>query len=191
MNAVAAIEAADPAAFTSAFPLRPFAIRHKLVGNPLFSLNSIVDLVRTLPADSIEYNSGKVAIGQDANSVSVIDLDPAEIVRRIDLRPDGAESVEAIRPIATFTPAPWWRANGHASPERLEDIRLHIRSSPNATTPPCRPEDNFFVHPWRCSTICDNRDGTRLPMTTSSTHSLNTATGIQLDYESKSTCYLG
>ena len=85
MNAVdAMIEAAEKADFTRAFPSRPFAIRHRLAGNPLFSLPSIVDLVRKLPADSIEYNSGKVSIGQDAKSVPVIDLDPAEVVRRIE-----------------------------------------------------------------------------------------------------------
>src|ERR1700681_1740197 len=124
MNAAAAMmEATDSTAFTSVFPTQPFAIRHQLVDNPLFSLPSIVDLVRQLPADSIEYNSGKVAIGQDANSVPLIDLDPAEVVRRIETC--GAwmvlKSVEAhpdYRGVPNQALLSVARANGYRKPGR-------------------------------------------------------------------------
>jgi hypothetical protein len=201
MTAVAAIEAAEPAAFTDAFPLKPFAIKHKLVGNPLFSLNSIVDLVRALPADSIEYNSGKVAIGQDANSVPVIDLDPAEVVRRIEtcgawMVLKSVEQHPAYRAVLEQTLLSVARANGHASLKDagFEDIRgFMFVSSPNATTPfHVDSEDNFFVHIHgdKFFTICDNRDGS-VVSDDDVEHALTQHRNVKYsdDYESKSKCY--
>ncbi len=78
------IEAIDKAAFVAVFPRRPFAIRHKLAGNPLMTLPRIVELVRRMPRDQIEYNSGKTEINQDPDAVVMIDLDPEEAVRRIE-----------------------------------------------------------------------------------------------------------
>ena len=40
------------------FPLKPFAIRHKLVDHPLLTLPRIAQLAAELPRDLIEYNSG-------------------------------------------------------------------------------------------------------------------------------------
>ncbi|MEP7030063.1 MAG: cupin-like domain-containing protein [Pseudolabrys sp.] len=201
MTAAAAIEAAEATAFTSAFPSRPFAIKHKLVGNPLFSLNSIVDLVRALPADSIEYNSGKVAIGQDANSVPVIDLDPAEVVRRIEtcgawMVLKGVEVHPAYRAVLEQTLLSVALANGHASlaAAGFEDIRgFMFVSSPNATTPfHVDSEDNFFVHIHgdKFFTICDNRDGS-VVTDDDIEHALTQHRNVKYsdDYESKSTCY--
>ena len=73
------------------FPLKPFAIRHKLAGHPLLTLPRIAQLAAELPRDLIEYNSGKVAISQDP------DADP---IRRS--RP-GRGGASASRP-----PAPGW-----------------------------------------------------------------------------------
>ena len=48
MNAIARfdnmVEPADKKAFAAAFPNKPFALNHQLAGNPLFSLDRIVDL---------------------------------------------------------------------------------------------------------------------------------------------------
>jgi cupin-like protein len=199
--AAAMIEAAEPAAFTSAFPSRPFAIRHKLVGNPLFSLASIVDLVRQLPADSIEYNSGKVSIGQDASSVPVIDLDPAEVVRRIEtcgawMVLKSVEAHPAYRAVLEQTLLSVARANGHASLKDagFEDIRgFMFVSSPNATTPfHVDSEDNFFVHIHgdKYFTVCDNRDGS-VVSDDEIEHSITKHRNVAYSpaYESKSTCY--
>ena len=202
MNTAAAmIEAADNDAFTTAFPLRPFAMRHRLAGNPLFSLPSIVDLVRELSADSIEYNSGKVSIGQDANSVPVIDLDPAEVVRRIEtcgawMVLKSVEAHPAYRAVLEQTLLSVARANGHSSLEDagFEDIRGYMFvSSPNATTPfHIDSEDNFFVHIHgdKYFTICDNRDGS-VVSDDAIEHSLTQHRNVtySADYESKSTCY--
>ena len=167
--ATAMIDAADKADFTRAFPSRPLAIRHPLAGDPLFSLPSIVDLVRKLPADSNEYNSGKLSIGQDANSVPVIDLDPAEIVRRIETcgawmvlkRVENSPEYRALLEDTLLSVA---RARGFnslddAGFEQLEGF-LFV-SSPNSTTPfHLDSEDNFFVHIHgeKFFTIFDNTD---------------------------------
>ena len=66
------------------FPLKPFAIRHKLAGHPLLTLPRIAQLASELPRDLIEYNSGKVAISQDPDAIPSVDLDPVEVVKRIE-----------------------------------------------------------------------------------------------------------
>jgi hypothetical protein len=66
------------------FPLKPFAIRHKLARHPLLSLPRIAQLAAGLPRDLIEYNSGKVAISQDPDAIPSVDLDPVEVVKRIE-----------------------------------------------------------------------------------------------------------
>src|SRR5471032_2643826 len=66
------------------FPLKPFAIRHRLAGHPLLTLPRIAQLAAELPRDLIEYNSGKVAISQDPDTIPTVDLDPVEVVKRIE-----------------------------------------------------------------------------------------------------------
>jgi hypothetical protein len=195
------IEAADSAAFATAFPSLPFAIRHRLVGDPLFSLERIVELVRELPADSIEYNSGKVSIGQDPNAIPGVDLDPAEVVRRI-------ETCGAWMVLKHVNMHPAYRAvieqallavasvNGHATLKEagFEDIRgFLLVSSPNATTPfHVDAEDNIFahIHGEKYFTIFDNRDGS-LVSDDQIEHSITKHRNVAYspDYESKSTCY--
>jgi hypothetical protein len=202
MNAVpSVIEPTDRAAFTSAFPLQPFAIRHHLAGDPLFSLPRIVDLVRELPRDHIEYNSGKVAIGQDPNATPLIDLDPQEVVRRIETA--GAwmvfkrvEVLPAYRAVLEQALLSVARANGHASLEEagFEDIRGFLFvSSPNATTPfHVDAEDNFFVHIHgeKYFTICDNRDGA-VVSDEAIEHAISKHRNVSYntDFEARSKCY--
>ena len=200
-TAAATIEAADSAAFASAFPSLPFAIRHRLASDPLFSLARIVDLVRELPADSIEYNSGKVSIGQDPNAIPVVDLDPAEVVKRIETcgawmvlkHVDAHPAYRVVLEQALLSVA---RANGHASLKDagFEDIRGFLFvSSPNATTPfHVDAEDNIFahIHGEKYFTICDNRDGS-VVSDDEIEHSITKHRNVAYspDYESKSTCY--
>jgi hypothetical protein len=66
------------------FPLKPFAIRHKLAGHPLLSLPRIAQLAGQLPRDLIEYNSGNVAISQDPDATPQVDLDPVEVARSVE-----------------------------------------------------------------------------------------------------------
>lgn len=166
----AIVEATEGPAFTRSFPMLPFAIRHRLVDNPLFSLARVADLVREMPRDRIEFNSGKAAIGQDPNTVPMVDLDPQEIVRQIKTcdawmvlkRVESQPTYRAVLEDVLLSVA---RANGHRTLTEagFEDIRGFLFvSSPNATTPfHIDGEDNFFVHIHgeKYFTVCDNRDG--------------------------------
>src|SRR4029078_4056501 len=84
LAAVAPVITADHHALRRDFPLKPFAIHHKLSGHPLLMLPRIAQLAAELPRDLIEYNSGKVAISQDPDAIPSVDLDPVEIVERIE-----------------------------------------------------------------------------------------------------------
>ena len=195
------VEPTDKSAFAVAFPNQPFALKHRLAGNPLFALDRIVDLVRELPADSIEYNSGKAAIGQDPDKTPLVELDPAEVVRRIETcgawmvlkRVEQHPAYRAVIEQALHAVA---RANGHADLEAagFEDIRgFMFVSSPNSTTPfHVDAEDNIFVHIHgdKFFTICDNRDGS-VVTDDAIEHSLTKHRNVSYspDYESKSTCY--
>jgi len=159
----------DVADFTQAFPLRPFALRHAFADNPLFTLPRIVDLVRQLPSDQIEYNSGKAAISQDPYAVPTLDLDPAEVVRQIETA--GAwmvlkqiEIVPAYKALLEEALMSVARARGHLSLEEagFEDIRgfLFVSSAESTTPFHADTEDNFFVHIFgeKFFHVYDNRD---------------------------------
>ncbi len=151
------------------FPLRPFAIRHKLAGHPLLTLPRIAQLAAELPRDLIEYNSGKVAISQDPDAIPSVDLDPVAVVKSIETA--GAwmvlkrvENAPEYRRLIEDTLLSVARARGFnslrdAGFEQLEGY-LFV-SSPNSTTPfHLDSEDNFFVqiHGEKFFTIFDNSD---------------------------------
>ena len=94
LTSVAPVITADRDALRRDFPLKPFAIRHKLAGHPLLTLPRIAQLAAELPRDLIEYNSGKVAISQDPDAIPSVDLDPVEVVKqhRNRRRLDGAQA---------------------------------------------------------------------------------------------------
>jgi hypothetical protein len=137
------------------FPSKPFAIHHKLAGHPLLMLPRIAQLASELPRDLIEYNSGKVAISQDPDAIPSVDLDPVEVVKRIET--SGAwmvlkrvEKSPEYRRLLEETLLSVARARGFnslldAGFEQVEGF-LFV-SSPNSTTPfHLDSEDNFFVH---------------------------------------------
>ena len=173
MNAtsnVAPVITADNDALNRDFPLKPFAIHHKLAGHPLLTLPRIAQLAAELPRDLIEYNSGDAAISQDPDKVKSVDLDPVEVVKRIETA--GAwmvlkriENSPEYRAILEDTLLSVARARGFKS---LADAGFSqvegflFVSSPNSTTPfHMDAEDNFFVqiHGDKTFAIFDNRDG--------------------------------
>ena len=200
-TAATLVEPADGAAFASAFPMQPLSIRHRLADNPLFTLPKIIDLVRELPADSIEYNSGKAAMGQDPDATQLIDLEPAEVVRRIVtcggwMVLKRIEAHPAYRAVIEDVLLSVARANGHSSLKDagFEDLRgFMFVSSPESTKPfHVDPEDNIFVHIHgdKFFTVCDNRDGSVVSddaIELSLTKHRNV--GYSEDFEKKSTCY--
>jgi len=167
--AVAPVITASNDSLRRDFPQKPFAIRHKLAGHPLLALPRIAQLAAELPRDLIEYNSGKVAISQDPDAIPSVDLDPVEIVNRIETA--GAwmvlkrvENSPEYRALLHDTLLSVARARGFnslldAGFEQVEGF-LFV-SSPNSTTPfHLDSEDNFFVHVHgeKVFTIYDNTD---------------------------------
>ena len=173
MNApstVAPVITASNDSLTKDFPLRPFAIKHMLAGHPLLTLPRIAQLAAELPRDLIEYNSGDAAISQDPDKVKSVDLDPVDVVKRIETA--GAwmvlkrvEKSPEYRALLEDTLLSVARARGFKS---LADAGFSqvegflFVSSPNSTTPfHIDAEDNFFVqiHGEKIFAIYDNRDG--------------------------------
>ena len=66
------------------FLKKPFLLKHSLADSPLFSLPKLVDLAKSLPADAIEYNSGKVAIGAKPDEVPKIDRPAEDVIKSIE-----------------------------------------------------------------------------------------------------------
>jgi hypothetical protein len=171
VTAIAPVITAGNAALRRDFPLKPFAIRHQLAGHPLLTLPRIAQLAAELPRDLIEYNSGKVAISQDPDAIPSVDLDPVEVVRRIET--SGAwmvlkrvETSPEYRRLLEDTLLSVARARGFNSmlDAGFEQVQGFLFvSSPNSTTPfHLDSEDNFFVHIHgeKFFTIFDNADRT-------------------------------
>lgn len=160
---------ADPADLAARYPTKPFGITHDLAGHPLLALPRLVELVRELPRDRIEYNSGKVAVNQRPEDTPLVDLAPDEVVRQIETA--GAwmvlkrvESVPAYRQLIEEALLSIGRQLGFDSFEamKLRDIEGYVFvSSANSTTPfHCDNEDNFFVqiHGPKFFHLFDNDD---------------------------------
>jgi hypothetical protein len=74
----------DQAQFQSSFPEKPFIIQHSLNNHPLFDLGRLIELSKALPAEQVEYNSGKVPISLDPGKTPRTGLSIEETIRRIE-----------------------------------------------------------------------------------------------------------
>ena len=160
---------APNSAFQSLFPLKPFRITHGLVGDPRLTLPAILELVKVLPRDRIEYNSGKAAVSQDPSTTPLVELDPEEVISQIETagawmvlkRIEHHPTYKALLEDALMSVA---SAQGHKSlaDAGFSDIQGFLFvSSPNSTTPfHLDSEDNFFVqiHGDKEFAVYDNED---------------------------------
>ena len=88
-----AVEAPRPAAgellqidgpeFGRSFDRRPFMIRHRLAGHPLFALPRLLELAAALPEASVEYNGGEIPVSLAPELTPRNGLSAAETLRRI------------------------------------------------------------------------------------------------------------
>jgi hypothetical protein len=174
LTSVAPVITAENDALRRDFPLKPFAIRHKLAGHPLLMLPRIAQLAAELPRDLTEYNSGKVAISQDPDAIPAVDLDPVEVVKSIETADawmvlKRVENSPEYRKLLEDTLLSVARARGFNSvaDAGFEQIEGFVFvSSPNSTTPfHLDSEDNFFVHIHgeKFFTIFDNNDRAIVP----------------------------
>jgi hypothetical protein len=159
----------DPKAFTELFPSKTFALKHGFAGNPLLTLPRIVELVRELPRDRIEYNAGTAAVSQNPDTTPLVDLDPETIVKQIETA--GAwmvlkqiETHPAYRALVEDTLMSVARDRGYSNLKDagFEDLQGFIFvSSPNSTTPfHADSDENFFfqVHGEKLFYVYDNED---------------------------------
>jgi ribosomal protein L16 Arg81 hydroxylase len=169
-SSIAPVITADNESLKRDFPLKPFAIKHKLAGHPLLTLPRIAQFAAELPRDQIEYWSGNAAISQDPDKVKGVDLDPVEVVnriqtagawmvlKRVEKSPEYRQLLEDA--LTSVARARGFRTVKDAGFEQIEGFMFV--SSPNSTTPfHMDAEDNFFVqiHGEKTFAIYDNRDG--------------------------------
>ena len=74
----------DPVVAKAKFLKTPFMLKHGLADNPLFTLPRLIELAKTMPRDSIEYNSGKVAVGVKPEDVPKIDMPAEDVIKSIE-----------------------------------------------------------------------------------------------------------
>lgn len=163
------IEQKQEKSFTARFPLETFGIRHGFAENPLFKLPAILELVKKLPRDRIEYNSGKAAVSQSPDATPLVDLDPEEIVRKIETAGawmvlkgiEAAPEYKALldEALMSVARARGYKDTGEAGFESIQGFMFV--SSPHSTTPfHADAEDNFFIqiHGEKFFHVYDNRD---------------------------------
>lgn len=142
---------APGAALDGRYPQAPARLKHALSGDPRFTLDALVALARRLPASSIEYNAGDLAVGQDPALTPANGLGPEETIRRIktcrswmvlknvEADPAYADAMEAA--LAEVAPA----AADQTGP-MAKKIAFVFVSSPGAVTPfHMDPEHNILM----------------------------------------------
>jgi len=144
----------EPRAFAENFPHRPFALDHGLSGHPLFQLQALAELAASMDGDRVEYNSGKLAIGQKPEETPRVDLEPVEVVRRIETANawmvlKNVETVPAYRRLLeeVLTEVALLQGKPGLAEARMTDLQGFIFvSSANSVTPfHVDYEDNIFV----------------------------------------------
>jgi hypothetical protein len=143
-------EAPDDA-LAGRYPESPARLRHRLTDDPRFTLEALVALAARLPASSIEYNAGDLAVGQDPALTPSNGLSAEETIRRIktcrswmvlknvEADPAYADAMEAA--LAEIAPAAAKRTGPMA-----KKIAFIFISSPGAVTPfHMDPEHNILM----------------------------------------------
>jgi len=74
----------DAAEFGRRFDREPFLVSHSLPGHPLLQLPRLIELARTLPEDSVEYNSGNIDVNQPTGLTPRTGLSIEETLRQIE-----------------------------------------------------------------------------------------------------------
>jgi hypothetical protein len=80
---VSALLEIAPARFGACFGREPFVLRHALSSHPLFALEKMLELARTLPAACVEYNAGDLPVSVDPRQTPRNGLSAEETLRRI------------------------------------------------------------------------------------------------------------
>lgn len=74
---------ADPQLFAEKFSREPFLIGHSLCSHPLFNLDRLLELSRSLPEECVEYNAGEIPTSIEHSQTPRNGLSVDETIRRI------------------------------------------------------------------------------------------------------------
>lgn len=74
----------DPLDMRERFDKEPFSVRHDLAEHPLLQLPRLIELAKSLPEHSVEYNAGDVNVNQDAALTPRTGLSVADTLHRIE-----------------------------------------------------------------------------------------------------------
>ncbi len=66
------------------FLKKAFLLKHKLADSSLFTLPRLIELAKSMPADAIEYNSGKLAVGVRPQDIPKIDMPAEDVIKSIE-----------------------------------------------------------------------------------------------------------
>jgi hypothetical protein len=140
-----------PGSLDDSFPNRLFYLTHDLSDHPLLQLPRLVELCRALPADKIEYNSGKLQPNQDPFKTPRNGLSAEETIRRIETCDSwlGLRNIELDDTYRAFMDEVLdgiEASFGERMPKLTRRRGFIFISSPNAVTPYHHdPEYNILV----------------------------------------------
>jgi hypothetical protein len=69
--------------FRTQFPHNPFLVKHNLVGHPLFTIESLLELAKRLPEKNVEYSAGNIPVDMGNQLSPRTGLSAEETLRRI------------------------------------------------------------------------------------------------------------
>jgi hypothetical protein len=139
----------DPQVFAAYFNRKPFRIAHSLCGHPLFEVDRLLQLARSLPERFVEYNAGALPVGVRPEETPRTGLSAEETIRRIQecgswmvlkrVEQDPAYGALLDRCLDEIA------ARGMVPPMQRREGFIFL-SSPNAVTPfHIDPEHNFLL----------------------------------------------
>jgi hypothetical protein len=153
------------------FSRQPFLIRHNLCEHPLFDLERLLSLAKTLPEECLEYNAGQLPVSIDHSQTPRNGLSADETIRRIaeckswmvlkyverdsDYRRLLNDCLDEVRPHSE-----------KVAPGMCQAQSFVFITSPGSVTPlHIDPEHNFLLQIRGSKTVhlYDGRDRTLLP----------------------------
>jgi hypothetical protein len=133
------------------YPERPGKLAHQLLGHPLLTLESLVELGKRLPRSSVEYNEGDLPYGVDPEEVGHNGLSVEDTIRRIEecgswMVLKNVDQDPAYKALLEATLAELAGVIEPVSGEMLCKVGFIFVSSPGAVTPfHLDPEHNVLL----------------------------------------------
>ncbi|HMG47585.1 MAG TPA: cupin-like domain-containing protein [Allosphingosinicella sp.] len=141
----------DLARLRDYYPEKPGKLAHQLLGHPLLTLESLVELGKRLPRSSVEYNAGDLPYGVEPDAVGHTGLSVEDTIRRIEqcgswMVLKNVDQDPAYKALLEETLAELAGVIEPVSGEMLCKVGFIFVSSPGAVTPfHLDPEHNVLL----------------------------------------------